>query len=49
MLLRQEAALDGSIDGKVRIILTMRQEHARGRGFREPPLRVRRTTVRPRN
>ena len=33
MLLRQEAALDRSIDRKVRIILTMRQEHARlGRG-----------------
>ncbi len=29
MLLRQEAALDRSIDRKVRIILTMRQEHAR--------------------
>ena len=33
MLLRQEAALDRSIDRKVRIILTMRSEHARlGRG-----------------
>ncbi|HXR39677.1 MAG TPA: hypothetical protein VN776_11315, partial [Terracidiphilus sp.] len=33
MLLRQEAALDRSIDRKVRIILTLRQEHARlGRG-----------------
>jgi hypothetical protein len=29
MLLRQEAALDRSIDRKVRIILAMRQEHAR--------------------
>jgi hypothetical protein len=29
MLLRQEAALDRSIDRKVRIILTLRQEHAR--------------------
>jgi hypothetical protein len=29
MLLRQESALDRSIDRKVRIILTMRQEHAR--------------------
>ncbi len=29
MLLRQEAALDRSIDRKVRIILTMRQEHGR--------------------
>ena len=29
MLLRQEAALDRSIDRKVRIILTMRKEHAR--------------------
>ena len=29
MLLRQEMALDRSIDRKVRIILTMRQEHAR--------------------
>ena len=32
MLLRLEMALDRSIDRKVRIILTMRQEHARGRG-----------------
>ena len=32
ILLRQEMALDRSIDRKVRIILTMRQEHARGRG-----------------
>ena len=32
MLLRQEMALDRSIDRKVRIILTMRQEHARSRG-----------------
>ncbi len=33
MLTRQEAALDRSIDRKVRIILTMRREHARlGRG-----------------
>ena len=31
MLLRQEAALDRSIDRKVRIILTMRKEH------RQPP------------
>ena len=29
MLLRQEAALDRSIDRKVRIILALRQEHAR--------------------
>ena len=29
MLLRQEAALDRSIDRKVRILLTLRQEHAR--------------------
>ena len=29
MLLRQEAALDRSIDRKVRILLTMRKEHAR--------------------
>jgi hypothetical protein len=29
MLLRQEASLDRSIDRKVRIILTMRKEHAR--------------------
>jgi hypothetical protein len=29
MLLRQEAALDRSIDRRVRIILTMRNEHAR--------------------
>jgi len=29
MLLRQEAGLDRSIDRKVRIILTLRQEHAR--------------------
>jgi hypothetical protein len=29
MLLKQEAALDRSIDRKVRILLTMRQEHAR--------------------
>ena len=40
MLLRQEAALDRSIDRKVRIILTMRQEHARGRGgSRTAPMR----------
>jgi hypothetical protein len=32
MLLRQEAGLDRAIDRKVRILLTMRQEHARGRG-----------------
>jgi hypothetical protein len=32
MLTRQEMALDRSIDRKVWIILTMRQEHARGRG-----------------
>ena len=32
MLLRQEAALDRSIDRKVRIILTLRQEHARRGG-----------------
>ena len=38
-LLRQEAALDRSIDRKVRIILTMRQEHARlgGGGSRTAP------------
>jgi hypothetical protein len=29
MLLRQEAALDRAIDRKVRILLTMRKEHAR--------------------
>jgi hypothetical protein len=29
MLLRQETALDRSIDRKVRILLTMRKEHAR--------------------
>jgi hypothetical protein len=40
MLLRQEAALDRSIDRKVRIILTLRQEHARlgGGGSRTPQL-----------
>jgi hypothetical protein len=32
MLTRQEMALDRSIDRKVRIILTMRQEHARRGG-----------------
>jgi len=33
MLLRQEAGLDRAIDRKVRILLTMRKEHAReGRG-----------------
>jgi hypothetical protein len=39
MLLRQEAALDRSIDRKVRIILTLRQEHARrgGGGARTAP------------
>ena len=39
MLLRQEAALDRSIDRKVRIILAMRQEHARrgGGGSRTAP------------
>jgi hypothetical protein len=39
MLLRQEAALDRSIDRKVRIILTLRQEHARrgGGGWRTAP------------
>ena len=39
MLLRQEAALDRSIDRKVRIILTLRQEHARrgGGGSRTAP------------
>jgi hypothetical protein len=36
MLLRQEAALDRSIDRKVRIILTMRQEHARRGGGGSP-------------
>ena len=30
MLLRQEAALDRSIDRKVRILLTMRKEHGTG-------------------
>jgi hypothetical protein len=49
MLLRQEAALDRSIDRKVRIILTMRQEHARGRAVREPPLRFRRPALLPMN
>ena len=41
MLLRQEAALDRSIDRKVRIILTLRQEHARrgGGGSRTAPTR----------
>ena len=39
MLLRQESALDRSIDRKVRIILTLRQEHARrgGGGSRTAP------------
>jgi hypothetical protein len=39
MLLRQEAALDRSIDRKVRIILALRQEHARrdGGGSRTAP------------
>jgi hypothetical protein len=39
MLLRQEAALDRSIDRKVRIILAMRTEHARrgGGGSRTAP------------
>ena len=39
MLTRQEMALDRSIDRKVRIILTMRQEHARrgGGGSRTAP------------
>jgi len=32
MLLRQEAGLDRAIDRKVRILLTMRKEHARERG-----------------
>jgi len=32
MLLRQEAGLDRSIDRKVKILLTMRKEHARERG-----------------
>ncbi len=32
MLLRLEMALDRAIDRKVRILLTLRQEHARGRG-----------------
>ncbi len=32
MVLRLEMALDRAIDRKVRILLTMRQEHARGRG-----------------
>ena len=46
MLTRQEAALDRSIDRKVRIILTMRQEHAAVGAVREPPRRVSRTTAR---
>jgi hypothetical protein len=39
MLLRQEAGLDRAIDRKVRILLTMRQEHARERrgGSRTAP------------
>ncbi len=37
ILLRQEMALDRSIDRKVRIILTMRQEHARRAGSRPAP------------
>ncbi len=37
MLTRQEMALDRSIDRKVRIILTMRQEHARRGGSRTAP------------
>ncbi len=42
MLLRLEMSLDRAIDRKVRIILTMRQEHAREVGaVREPPLRNR--------
>ena len=41
MLLRLEMALDRAIDRKVRILLTMRQEHAREVGaVREPPLRT---------
>jgi hypothetical protein len=49
MLLRQEAALDRSIDRKVRIILAMRQEHARlGRGgSRTAPTQS--STIPPRN
>ena len=40
MLLRLEMALDRAIDRKVRILLTMRKEHARWVGaVREPPLR----------
>jgi hypothetical protein len=49
MLLRQEAGLDRSIDRKVRIILTMRQEHVRlGRGgSRTAPTQS--STIPPRN
>jgi hypothetical protein len=49
MLLRQEAGLDRSIDRKVRIILTLRQEHARlGRGgSRTAPTQS--STIPPRN
>ena len=48
MLLRQEMALDRSIDRKVRIILTMRQEHARGRGgSRTAPAQTPRQEVAP--
>jgi hypothetical protein len=41
MLTRQEMALDRSIDRKVRIILALRQEHARrgGGGSRTAPAR----------
>ena len=40
MLLRLEMGLDRAIDRKVRILLTMRKEHAREVGaVREPPLR----------
>ena len=56
MLTRQEMALDRSIDRKVRIILTLSQEHARlGRGgsrTAQPeasPRAMSRAIVRPRN
>ena len=56
MVLRLEMALDRAIDRKVRILLTMRKEHARlGGAVRAPRNRrpalpaMRRTTARPRN
>ena len=49
MLLRQEMALDRSIDRKVKILLTMRKEHAHRVGaVREPPVRARHGVPLPR-